>query len=128
MKDTLAETRAKYPHFNPHLAIVQVGGREDSSLYVKMKEKAANEVSAINIGPPFHPVCTCLPYSRSQTGILFTHEKLPESITQADLLRKVKELNNRHDVHGILVQMPLPKHIDEIAVVEAIDYQKDVDG
>lgn len=63
-----------------------------------------------------------------QTGILFTHENLPESITQAELLRKVKELNNRHDVHGILVQMPLPKHIDEGAVVEAIDYQKDVDG
>jgi methylenetetrahydrofolate dehydrogenase (NADP+)/methenyltetrahydrofolate cyclohydrolase/formyltetrahydrofolate synthetase len=40
----------------------------------------------------------------------------------------VKELNNRHDIHGILIQMPLPKHIDEAAVVEAIDYQKDVDG
>ncbi|KAG2180594.1 hypothetical protein INT44_003598 [Umbelopsis vinacea] len=105
VKITLAETREKYPHFNPHLAIVQVGGREDSSLYVKMKEKAAGE-----------------------TGILFTHEKLAESVSQSDLLRKVKELNNRHDIHGILIQMPLPKHIDEAAVVEAIDYQKDVDG
>lgn len=55
-------------------------------------------------------------------------EKLPESISQSELLRKVKQLNNDYRIHGILVQMPLPSHINEAAVIEAIDYQKDVDG
>lgn len=55
-------------------------------------------------------------------------EKLPESISEADLLRKVQELNNNYKIHGILVQMPLPSHISETAVIEAIDYRKDVDG
>ncbi|KAI7901991.1 formate--tetrahydrofolate ligase-domain-containing protein [Cokeromyces recurvatus] len=85
--------------------MIQVGSREDSSIYVKMKDKAAKE-----------------------TGISITMEKLPETISQAELLRRVKELNNDYRVHGILVQMPLPSHISETAVIEAIDYQKDVDG
>lgn len=55
-------------------------------------------------------------------------EKLPEEISQNELLRKVKELNRDYRIHGILVQMPLPSHISETAVIEAIDYQKDVDG
>jgi methylenetetrahydrofolate dehydrogenase (NADP+)/methenyltetrahydrofolate cyclohydrolase/formyltetrahydrofolate synthetase len=55
-------------------------------------------------------------------------EKLPESTSQTELLRRVRALNNDYSVHGILVQMPLPSHISEAAVIEAIDYQKDVDG
>jgi methylenetetrahydrofolate dehydrogenase (NADP+)/methenyltetrahydrofolate cyclohydrolase/formyltetrahydrofolate synthetase len=55
-------------------------------------------------------------------------EKLPESISQSELLRKVRKLNSDYRVHGILVQMPLPDHINEAAVIEAIDYKKDVDG
>lgn len=55
-------------------------------------------------------------------------EKLPESVSQSELLRKVQQLNNDYKVHGILVQMPLPDHISEAAVIEAISYQKDVDG
>ncbi|CEP07759.1 hypothetical protein [Parasitella parasitica] len=104
-KEKILGIKAKYPHFNPHLAMIQVGSREDSSIYVKMKDKAAKEV-----------------------GISITMEKLPESISQSELLRKVKQLNNDYKIHGILVQMPLPSHIDEAAVIEAIDYQKDVDG
>lgn len=63
-----------------------------------------------------------------QAGIEFTHETLPESISQAELLRHVKRLNDNPNVHGILVQMPLPSHIDDAAIVAAIDYRKDVDG
>ncbi|OBZ80673.1 Bifunctional protein FolD 2, partial [Choanephora cucurbitarum] len=105
VKEKIASIKDKYSHFNPHLAMIQVGAREDSSIYVKMKDKAAKE-----------------------TGISITMEKLPESISQSELLRKVKQLNNDYRIHGILVQMPLPSHIDEAAVIEAIDYQKDVDG
>ncbi|KAG0171919.1 tetrahydrofolate synthase [Apophysomyces sp. BC1034] len=105
IKAEVAEVKAAFPHFQPHLAVIQVGRREDSSIYVKMKQKAAEEA-----------------------GITFTHELLSETISQADLLRRVKELNDSGDVHGILVQMPLPSHLDEAAVVEMIDYQKDVDG
>lgn len=62
VKDSLAETRARYPHFNPHLAIVQVGGREDSSLYVKMKQKAASEVSTAQNVAPGLSMFTCLKF------------------------------------------------------------------
>ncbi|ORZ03198.1 formate--tetrahydrofolate ligase-domain-containing protein [Syncephalastrum racemosum] len=105
VKENIAATKQKFPHFNPHLAIVQVGNRDDSSVYIRMKQRAANEA-----------------------GIQFTLEKLPETISQAELLHKVKQLNDDYRIHGILVQMPLPNHIDETLVVEAIDYQKDVDG
>ncbi|KAI8973692.1 formate--tetrahydrofolate ligase-domain-containing protein [Mycotypha africana] len=105
VKEKILSIKEKYPHFSPHLAMIQVGNREDSSIYVKMKDKAAKE-----------------------TGISITMEKLPENISQTDLLRKVKQLNNDYRIHGILVQMPLPSHINEADVIEAIDYQKDVDG
>ncbi|KAF7725149.1 tetrahydrofolate synthase [Apophysomyces ossiformis] len=105
IKSELAQTKTIFPHFQPHLAVVQVGQREDSSIYVRMKQKAAEE-----------------------TGFIFTHERLPQTISQVELLRRVKELNDDEKVHGILVQMPLPDHLDEAAVVEMIDYRKDVDG
>ncbi|ORX46483.1 FTHFS-domain-containing protein [Hesseltinella vesiculosa] len=105
VKQDIIDVKAKFPHFNPHLAIVQVGAREDSSIYVRMKDKAAKEA-----------------------GIAITTEKLPESISQNELLSRVKQLNDDWRIHGILVQMPLPSHIDESAVIEAIDYRKDVDG
>lgn len=87
------------------MVVVQVGAREDSSVYVRMKAKAAQEV-----------------------GIEFDHVKLSEDISEADLLRKVKHLNDDNKVHGILVQMPLPSHINEGLVIETIDPRKDVDG
>ncbi|KAI8138342.1 formate--tetrahydrofolate ligase-domain-containing protein [Fennellomyces sp. T-0311] len=105
VKENIAATKLKFPHFKPHLAIVQVGERDDSSVYIRMKERAAKEA-----------------------GIQFTLQKLPESVSQAELLEKVRSLNDDYGIHGILVQMPLPPHIDETSVVEAIDYQKDVDG
>ncbi|KAI7884071.1 FTHFS-domain-containing protein [Lichtheimia hyalospora FSU 10163] len=105
VKEDIAATKEKHPEYAPHLAVIQVGGRDDSSIYIKMKHKAALEA-----------------------GIEFTHETLPESISQAELLRHVKRLNDNPNIHGILVQMPLPSHIDDAAIVAAIDYRKDVDG
>lgn len=89
----------------PHLAIIQVGSRADSSLYVKMKQKAAESV-----------------------GIKFTLATLPEKIAQVQLVQEIERLNSDGSVHGILVQLPLPAHIDESAVTEAVDPEKDVDG
>jgi methylenetetrahydrofolate dehydrogenase (NADP+)/methenyltetrahydrofolate cyclohydrolase len=58
-------------------------------------------------------------------SILF---KFTENISEADLLKKIAELNEDKNVHGLLVQLPLPKHIDSRKVIHAIDYKKDVDG
>ncbi|KAJ3020668.1 tetrahydrofolate synthase [Thoreauomyces humboldtii] len=91
--------------FAPHLAIVQVGEREDSSVYVRMKQQAA-----------------------AKAGLKFTHRKLPATVSQSELVALVHELNDDFNVHGILVQLPLPDGLDERAVTEAIDYRKDVDG
>ena len=54
--------------------------------------------------------------------------KMPEDTSQDALLDQIRELNNRQDIHGILVQLPLPKHIDEDAVIATISPEKDVDG
>ncbi|KAI9190125.1 tetrahydrofolate synthase [Blastocladiella emersonii ATCC 22665] len=105
IKADVAALAAEYPGFRPHLAILQVGSREDSSLYVKMKQKAAHEV-----------------------GMAFTHHKLPATISQNELLAAIRELNEDPAVHGLLVQLPLPAGLDELVVTEAIDVAKDVDG
>ncbi|CAO3592030.1 unnamed protein product [Absidia cylindrospora] len=105
VKDDIAIEKVKFSHYCPHVAVVQVGLREDSSVYVRMKQKAAEEA-----------------------GIQFTHEKLPDTISEQELLERVQHLNQDYRVHGILVQMPLPKHINEATIIEAIDHQKDVDG
>ncbi len=89
----------------PGLAVVLVGARPDSATYVRMKKKAAGEA-----------------------GIHSVSAELPESVSQSDLLCLIDELNARADVHGILVQLPLPAHIDEAAVLKRIRVDKDVDG
>ncbi|KAL1204766.1 Bifunctional protein FolD 2 [Cardamine amara subsp. amara] len=89
----------------PGLAVVIVGDRKDSQTYVSMKRKACAEV-----------------------GIKSFDVGLPEEISEADLISKVHELNSNPDVHGILVQLPLPKHINEENVLGAISIDKDVDG
>lgn len=91
--------------FAPGLAIVQVGQREDSNVYIRMKSKAATEA-----------------------GLNFTHLHFPESISQGELLDEIHRLNENPKVHGILVQLPLPSHIDVESVTDAIDFHKDVDG
>src|SRR6185436_14065880 len=89
----------------PGLAVVLVGEDPASQVYVRTKARA-NE----------------------QVGMLSLEHKLPADTPEAALLALIGELNGRPDVHGILVQLPLPGHIDVRKVVEAIDPAKDVDG
>ena len=89
----------------PGLAVVQVGTVAASSVYVKAKTKSAQEV-----------------------GIKVIDHHLDEQTTQNDLLKLVNELNNQNDVNGILVQLPLPKHINEQVVLDSIHPDKDADG
>jgi methylenetetrahydrofolate dehydrogenase (NADP+)/methenyltetrahydrofolate cyclohydrolase len=91
--------------FAPGLAVVLVGEDPASQVYVRSKGKATREV-----------------------GMVSLEHKLPAETTQDALLAVVADLNRRPDVHGILVQLPLPKHIDATEVIEAIDPAKDVDG
>ena len=89
----------------PGLAVILVGENPASVSYVTAKEKACAEAGM---------------YSREI--------RLPESTTQEELLALVKELNGDSAIHGILVQLPLPKHIADKAVIDAIAPEKDVDG
>lgn len=89
----------------PGLATVLVGNRKDSQTYVKMKKKACKKAGIASFG----------------------HD-LPEDIRQEELLKIVLELNANPDVHGILVQLPLPEHIDEEEILSAVSLEKDVDG
>ena len=89
----------------PHLAIVLVG--EDPASQVYVKHKVADS---------------------EQTGLLATLHRLPATTTEADLLARIRALNADASVHGILVQLPLPKHMDSAKVIETIAPAKDVDG
>ncbi|MBQ5889243.1 MAG: bifunctional methylenetetrahydrofolate dehydrogenase/methenyltetrahydrofolate cyclohydrolase FolD [Bacteroidaceae bacterium] len=89
----------------PHLVAILVGHDGGSETYVANKVKACEEC-----------------------GFKSTLIRYEADITEEQLLAKVKELNNDADVDGFIVQLPLPKHIDEQKVTEAIDYRKDVDG
>jgi methylenetetrahydrofolate dehydrogenase (NADP+) / methenyltetrahydrofolate cyclohydrolase len=89
----------------PGLAVVLVGDDPASAVYVRMKGKQTVEV-----------------------GMQSFEHKLPADTTEAELIALVERLNADDAVDGILVQLPLPKHIDELAVVSAIDPDKDVDG
>ncbi len=89
----------------PGLAVVLVGEDPASRVYVRMKEKAC-----------------------AATGIFSAEHKLPVQTTQQELLQLVDQLNNDPRIDGILVQLPLPEHIDEDCILRAISPQKDVDG
>jgi methylenetetrahydrofolate dehydrogenase (NADP+)/methenyltetrahydrofolate cyclohydrolase len=89
----------------PHLAAILVGSNGASATYVAAKVKACEE-----------------------TGFVSTLIHFEESISESKLLQKIYELNSDADIDGILVQLPLPKHISEEEVINAIDPEKDVDG
>lgn len=89
----------------PGLAVILVGENPASQVYVRNKVKACEQV-----------------------GIHSLLEKYPQELSQADLLARVDALNNDPSVHGILVQLPLPAHIDAQKIIEAIAPNKDVDG
>ena len=89
----------------PHLAAILVGEDGASQTYVGHKEKACKQV-----------------------GFNSTVLRLPDDIGQDELLEKIAEINSNQDIDGLIVQLPLPAHIDEQKVIDAIDPAKDVDG
>ena len=107
IKDEVKEEVARYKAEGREitLAVVLVGNDPASSIYVNNKKKACEYV-----------------------GIRSLSFELEETTTQEELLKLIDDLNKREDVNGILVQLPLPKGIDEDAVIRAIDPNKDVDG
>jgi len=98
------ELNEKY-NFRPTLVVVRVGEDKASAVYVGSKVKTSEEL-----------------------GIISEHKHLSGDTTQTELLEIVEQLNDRNDVDGILVQLPLPKQINEAAVLEKIAPEKDVDG
>ncbi len=98
------ELAAKYGK-QPGLAVIQVGENPASTIYVNNKKKACEQVGFKSFG-----------YS------------LPETASEAELLKLIDTLNKDPNVHGILCQLPLPKHMDEFSVICAIAPEKDVDG
>lgn len=89
----------------PHLVVIQIGENPASNIYVNLKKKKAELI-----------------------GIKSTVLNYSEEISQEELIKKIEELNCDNSVHAILVQLPLPKHIDEREVIKAISPKKDVDG
>lgn len=100
----VAELAAQY-NFHPCLAVVRVGDDAASAVYVGNKVKTSNEL-----------------------GLISEHHALPGNTSQAELLRIIYDLNNRDNVDGILVQLPLPQHLNSTEILEAISPEKDVDG
>ena len=104
LKKTVAELKSKY-NAVPGLTVILVGEDAPSKIYVRNKEKSAIEV-----------------------GINSEVIRYPSNLQEKVLIDKINELNNNNKVSGILVQLPLPKHIDKRKVIETIDPIKDVDG
>jgi methylenetetrahydrofolate dehydrogenase (NADP+)/methenyltetrahydrofolate cyclohydrolase len=97
--------KLKEKGITPGLAVILVGEDPASQVYVRNKENACKEV-----------------------GFYSEVYRLPEETTQEELLALIDKLNNDDKIHGLLVQLPVPKHIDETAVIHAISPRKDVDG
>lgn len=104
LRAKIAEETAKLP-VKPGLAVILAGDNPASVSYVTAKEKACQEA-----------------------GMFSLEVRLDGSVREAELIAEIMKLNEDKRIHGILVQLPLPKHIDEKAVIAAIDPKKDVDG
>ena len=104
LKKEVSNLKTKYNKV-PGLTVILIGDLTPSQIYVRNKEKSANEV-----------------------GLKSEIIKYPDSVKEKVILDKIEELNKDTTVSGILVQLPLPKHIDKQKVIEAIDPSKDVDG
>jgi len=89
----------------PGLAVILVGNDPASQVYVGMKAKACKE-----------------------SGIYSVVHEFPETISEKELLETIEMINNNPNIHGLLIQLPLPNHIDTTKVLEAVDPAKDVDG
>ena len=97
--------RLKQKNIFPKLAVIMVGEDPASKVYVRNKSKAC-----------------------SDTGIEYEEFLLSENTSMDELLKVIKELNERKDIHGILLQSPIPKQLDIYTAFETIDFRKDVDG
>jgi methylenetetrahydrofolate dehydrogenase (NADP+)/methenyltetrahydrofolate cyclohydrolase len=104
LKQEVSELKTKYNKI-PGLTVILIGDMTPSQIYVRNKEKSANEV-----------------------GLKSEVIKYPEVVEEKTILDKIMELNKDDTVSGILVQLPLPKHIDKQKVIETITPSKDVDG
>ena len=104
LKQEVAELKTKYNKV-PGLTVILVGDMAPSQIYVRNKEKSANEV-----------------------GLKSEVITYPDTVEEKTVLEKIEELNNDESISGILVQLPLPKHIDKQKVIETITPSKDVDG
>lgn len=103
LKDEVAELKKE--GINPKLAVIMVGDDKASKVYVKNKSKACEEI-----------------------GIEYEEFLMDENTTMDKLLNLIDDLNNRKDIHGILLQSPIPKNLDINLAFNKIDYTKDVDG
>ena len=104
LKKEVSDLKIKYNKV-PGLTVILIGELIPSQIYVRNKEKSANEV-----------------------GLKSDLIKYPNTVQEKTILDKIKELNNDETVSGILVQLPLPKHIDKQKIIETIHPSKDVDG
>jgi methylenetetrahydrofolate dehydrogenase (NADP+)/methenyltetrahydrofolate cyclohydrolase len=104
LRQEVVGLKAKYNKI-PGLTVILIGDMAPSQIYVRMKEKAANEV-----------------------GLKSNIIRYPEAVEEKTVLDKIEELNKDESISGILVQLPLPKHIDKQKVIETILPEKDVDG
>ena len=104
LKKEVSDLKSKY-NTVPGLTVILIGEMAPSQIYVRNKEKSANEV-----------------------GLKSEVIKYPESVEEKTVLNKIEELNKDNSVSGILVQLPLPKHINKQKVIETIIPSKDVDG
>lgn len=98
-------TRLSFHETKPGLAVIIVGDRKDSETYVRMKRIAAQNI-----------------------GIDFRMYKHSDNISENDLLNEISLLNNDNNIDGIIVQLPLPQHIDKRKIISSISIHKDVDG
>jgi methylenetetrahydrofolate dehydrogenase (NADP+)/methenyltetrahydrofolate cyclohydrolase len=97
--------RVKKLPFSPCLVIIQVGERADSDAFIKAKKSFAQKIGAKEI-----------------------HIQLPEDVSQKEVIGQIEKYNQDSTVHGIIVQLPLPRHLNSHEIIETIDPHKDTDG
>lgn len=105
MLEDYLHLKKSYPHWTPGLAVIQIGKRSDSNSYVGQKEKACKEL-----------------------GFKYVHKQFPEDVTEVEILRCIEELNEDQKIHGIIVQLPVPEHLNTSNFFERISASKDVDA
>lgn len=101
----ILQERIKKLSFTPVLAIIQVGGREDSNAFIKAKKSFANKIGAKEI-----------------------HVQFDEKVGKDEILKTVDQFNKDKNINGIIVQLPLPNHLNQDEIINTIDPRKDVDG